>query len=513
MAESAPVESNVGFLDQKQRAKLSRVLTANYDIPGVELPPLTVRALDFTIALYNRLVANDIPLFEVRLNGSAASYVVSKEEQENSFNDLDIVFLLQDQGAEVNIHEMFENIRAVFFTCLFDLLPTELKSTNTAHEAFFLQGYIQKMFKVPNAYGHKQEGSDVWSLITLNSDTERNLEYKFVLKLRREFEFSIDSVQITLNLSEDEVEKKGEEADVEAEAAAPAHPDPFGSPIKFTTLAGPLEEVLGHVNNRQISISNPELVRGGGLLKYCYFRAQGYEPVLSGSDLGKSELYMCNRFLIDHPSPASINMTLFNYFLVRLRHKETVRHEALLFLHDLLRRSHLGDRMGFNAIVESFLRHLAHDQETETETESSHSSSLSMLTPRTARSDSPTSSIDSYGSFPPEGPSSSSSSSCSDTPARPWGDRLFASVVGTSPHTKPKPSSLSPAAQSRPPHPSALHSRGASAPSSPAAKPARGTRRQPRESASRSRERVTFFESDFPALSATPQRRGAGPRS
>ena len=76
-------------------------------------------------------MASNIPLFEVRLNGSAASYVVSEDVSESLFNDLDIVFLLADEGMEANTHELFENIRAVFFACLFDLLPTDMKSATT----------------------------------------------------------------------------------------------------------------------------------------------------------------------------------------------------------------------------------------------------------------------------------------------------------------------------------------------------------------------------------------------
>ena len=35
--------SNVGFLDKEQKEKLCSVLTANYEIPGMDLPPLSVR--------------------------------------------------------------------------------------------------------------------------------------------------------------------------------------------------------------------------------------------------------------------------------------------------------------------------------------------------------------------------------------------------------------------------------------------------------------------------------------
>ena len=60
---------------------------------------------------------------DVRLNGSAASYIADDPSaSDDLYNDLDFLFLL-DENVDQNIHALFENIRVAFFECLFDRLP------------------------------------------------------------------------------------------------------------------------------------------------------------------------------------------------------------------------------------------------------------------------------------------------------------------------------------------------------------------------------------------------------
>jgi len=51
--------------------------------------------------------------------------------------------------------------------------------------------YIRKMVKISDG--------DRWSLFSLHNDFGRSIELKFVDKMRRAFEFSVDSFQITLD--------------------------------------------------------------------------------------------------------------------------------------------------------------------------------------------------------------------------------------------------------------------------------------------------------------------------
>lgn len=52
--------------------------------------------------------------------------------------------------------------------------------------------YIRKMVKVSDG--------DRWSLFSLHNDFGRCIELKFVDRMRRQFEFSVDSFQITLDV-------------------------------------------------------------------------------------------------------------------------------------------------------------------------------------------------------------------------------------------------------------------------------------------------------------------------
>lgn len=51
--------------------------------------------------------------------------------------------------------------------------------------------YIRKMVKVAEL--------DRWSLFALNNEAGKSIELKFMDTMRRQFEFSVDSFQITLD--------------------------------------------------------------------------------------------------------------------------------------------------------------------------------------------------------------------------------------------------------------------------------------------------------------------------
>ena len=92
----------------------------------------------FTTALHNRLLQHNVPLREVRLNGSAASHVVSdKEEEESMYNDLDFVFLL-DSPTHGDVDNMFELVRLSFLECLLELVPQGLRAAFEGTHSLYL---------------------------------------------------------------------------------------------------------------------------------------------------------------------------------------------------------------------------------------------------------------------------------------------------------------------------------------------------------------------------------------
>ncbi|NAV92092.1 hypothetical protein FGF77_24080, partial [Salmonella sp. gx-f7] len=82
---------------------------------------------------------------------------------------------------------------------------------------------------------------------------------KFVDSLRRQFEFSVDSFQITLDslLLFDRCSET-------------AMSETFHPTVQGESMYGDFEEALEHLRTRTIATRSPEEIRGGGLLKYCH---------------------------------------------------------------------------------------------------------------------------------------------------------------------------------------------------------------------------------------------------
>jgi hypothetical protein len=105
--------------------------------------------------------------------------------------------------------------------------------------------------------------------------------------MRRQFEFSVDSFQITLDplLDLENLNAKDDKLRIIAES-----------------MFGDFPQALRHLHKRLIDTRSPEEIRGGGLLKYCHLMTRGYEATQNCREL---ERYMCSRFFIDFPDIAT----------------------------------------------------------------------------------------------------------------------------------------------------------------------------------------------------------------
>lgn len=110
--------------------------------------------------------------------------------------------------------------------------------------------------------------------------------------MRRQFEFSVDSFQITLDplLDVENLNVEGDRPRIIAES-----------------MFGDFPQALRHLNKRLIDTRSPEEIRGGGLLKYCHLMTRGYEATQNCREL---ERYMCSRFFIDFPDIATQDFKL-----------------------------------------------------------------------------------------------------------------------------------------------------------------------------------------------------------
>jgi hypothetical protein len=118
--------------------------------------------------------------------------------------------------------------------------------------------------------------------------------------MRRQFEFSVDSFQITL----DQV------LDAEELRSGGAIDTPNVTKIVAESMFGDFPQAQKHLNRRLIDTRNPEEIRGGGLLKYCHLLTKGYSATTNCRDLEK---YMCSRFFIDFPDIATQELKLRGY--------------------------------------------------------------------------------------------------------------------------------------------------------------------------------------------------------
>lgn len=220
----------------------------------------------------------DIEPFQVkniRMNGGAASYVLSTNTQ--PYNDLDLIFNISLQEDRD-----FDRIKLIVLKTLVELLPEGVNRTRmtpiTINEA-----YVSKMVKVNNA-------SDKWSLISLGTlPGQCNVELKFVDNMKRQFEFSVDSFQICLDswlLFNERSE------------GVPMNEDLYPEVI-VESVYGDITEAMYHLQNKLIVTRSPEEIRGGGLLKFCNLMLRGFKADCDSNSVLKMKQSMCSRFFID----------------------------------------------------------------------------------------------------------------------------------------------------------------------------------------------------------------------
>lgn len=146
--------------------------------------------------------------------------------------------------------------------------------------------------------------ADSWSLFTLGyrtADGGKTVDVKFVDRMQRPFEFTVDSFQIVLDSLMTFYETSRQTMD-----------EHFYPTVVAESVAGSFAEALSHLKGRLIATPRPEEIRGGGLLKYCKLLVDGYRPS-SHIDVLSMERYMCSRFFIDFPDIVSQHQRLTYY--------------------------------------------------------------------------------------------------------------------------------------------------------------------------------------------------------
>jgi len=294
-------------------SRLDGVLTDVIQVHGRgNFPTIEVQPKRFIKLLITKLIEQDISISDYRLNGSTASYVLNQQQNDSSdysYNDLDLIF-----NVSIPSSSDFTSIKNCVLETLMEFLPDEV-SKERISSLTMKEAYVKKMVKVVN----KQ---DTWSLISLTNDEGCDIELKFVDTMKRKFQFSVDSFQIIL----DSLIKF---YDVPSEI-------PMSETLFPTVLAesvyGDFEEARYHLSNKLIATKNPEEIRGGGLLKYCYLLCSGFQH--ASDEISAMEKYMCSRFFIDfkdiHVQQHTLEAYLDSHCSVENRYKYlTILHSVV----------------------------------------------------------------------------------------------------------------------------------------------------------------------------------------
>lgn len=315
MASTAKSVNRFQVLCYEQIKRLTHVMSEVIPIHGKgNFPTLSVKLSELVKEVRNRLNDNNVSITDIRLNGGAASYILGLESPVQSYNDLDLIF-----GVDLSRHEDLQKAKSSALDSLVEFLPDDV-NREKMNVGNMKEAYVQKMVKVSNDH-------DRWSLISLSNNKGRNVELKFVHRMKRQFEFSVDSFQILLDslLTFYQISEK-------------PMSEHFYPTVVAESMYGDFSEALHHLNKKLIATREPEQIRGGGLLKYCNLIVHGYKAA-PDVDIKIVERYMCSRFFIDFPDVEQQRVKLWNYLTNHFIGEDHLKYDYLMILRSVIDNS------------------------------------------------------------------------------------------------------------------------------------------------------------------------------
>ncbi|CAF1065467.1 unnamed protein product [Brachionus calyciflorus] len=321
--EISPIETQCGVLNWEQVKRLDTLLSDTIPIHGRgNYPTLNVKLKDFIRHLKTRLIERQISLKDIRINGGVASYVLAQDNL-FEFSDIDIIFtcdllnlntdnLDTQMSLESRFSYICDLIKETVFDCLNEYIPAVDCSASKEKLTWLnlKDAYVKKMVKIyepanssliqnsTESYESSQSSSR-WSLISLFNNQGQNIELKFVDKMKRQFQFSVDAFQIHLDSLLKYYDCQDSISTYSSQVDASMTENIFPS-VKAESLYGEFDEAKKHLDLKLIATKRPEEIRGGGLLKYCNLIIRGFKPECETSQMNSLEKYMCSRFFIDY---------------------------------------------------------------------------------------------------------------------------------------------------------------------------------------------------------------------
>ncbi|CAF0744295.1 unnamed protein product [Didymodactylos carnosus] len=148
-------------------------------------------------------LSNNIEIDSIRLNGGAASYVLTTDD-DFVYRDLDILFFVKSplnseqktnlfSKSESHTCDVWTIIKYIVCECLLSYFINNKQDDYSHHYiSSLIDAYSNKNIKITH-------DNDSWALLSLQNPSGQNLELKFVEKLKRQWQFSVDSFQIVLD--------------------------------------------------------------------------------------------------------------------------------------------------------------------------------------------------------------------------------------------------------------------------------------------------------------------------
>ena len=279
-------------LSPNQILRLAALLTNKVKVaPKVgSYPTLFLSPLSVVKLVRQRLEDSGILIELVTFQGSGASFCLAEEHDRYprlQYKDIDIVYYVNRYSLED-----LDIIREVVVNSLLEFFPASFETGNI--KCWMLENaYIKKRAKVSYA-------RDQWSLLAFGDENGMNIELKFVHRMTRKYVFSLDSFHIILEptLCLDTVQHG------------------FFPRVFATSVYDDYNEALAHLNKRLIFTKEPEQIRDGGLLRYCYLQVCGFRPA-DPTIMKSQEPYMCTRFFLDYNLTNSQRIRITTYMFTR----------------------------------------------------------------------------------------------------------------------------------------------------------------------------------------------------
>ena len=198
--------------------KLCTILEESIEIHGQgSFPTLNIVPKDFLIELRRAFHLNQLDVKDVRLNGGmrnktilvfvfgkvlflffsssivgAASYVLTNDKS-FSYSDIDFIF-----SCDLSLESTWTQIKTVVCECLSRHIASSSSTSSSSQLSFspiiIQAAYVEKVVRVINP-----SNNDSWALMSLCNVNGQTIELKFVDRMKRQFQFSVDSFQISLD--------------------------------------------------------------------------------------------------------------------------------------------------------------------------------------------------------------------------------------------------------------------------------------------------------------------------